>query len=300
MNEIHECFQFPAMLDNIVCCVCRLIPLAISCIYEATLSHNRNLQQINQTKATAQDLGQRQLALQLGNALAMLGLDQDVANSPGGFSMRPVVNFIKLDIKDEEAPAVIRQMQLAWQSAFDQYDSCQSGNCLFWLFEEPVSQNMQTSWSSGDLHQCEEQQQWQMSQGGQYPAAAVEGHMSSEPMLGDTTMQAGNALQGYSNHTTSVSNSASQGQAASNDEASRFARRGKSWLHKAAVLVAVAAFATNTVVILHDCGWQVGERWVQSVNASEKAFDHHHNFEKLGNSIERAIKHFVDRLFDDV
>ena len=266
--------------------VCRLIPLAISCVYEATLSHNRYLQQIHETKTTAQDLGQRQLALQLRYALAMLGLEHDVANSPGGFSMRPVVNFVKMGIQDDEAPAVVRQMQLAWQSAFSQYDLSQSGNCLFWLFEQPVSQNMHKSQGSGGFHQYDQQLQPQMSQAGQYTAAAAaaEGHMPSAPMLGDITRQAGNAAQDYSNHTAPVSSNASQGQAASNDEASRFARRGKSWLHKAAVLLAVTAFATNLVVNLHDYGWQTGESMARSANASERAFDHQRNLKGLGRA----------------
>ncbi len=122
-----------------------MIPLAISCIYEVTFSRQTYLHQIEANAAHAADTSHRLLALQLKHDLSTL---QDIpvllangSSSATGVqcddvSLRATVNKVK---SAEHEGEYMGRLQHAWQTVFGGYDERQSGNCLFWLFEEPKS-----------------------------------------------------------------------------------------------------------------------------------------------------------------
>ena len=119
----------------------RLLPLAISSIYEVTFSRETYTAQISANAAHADDYSHRQLAQQLrGNLLKLQGYTASGSTSAEDRQGRCSYNLRKIvfSVRAEEPQSgYVGELQHAWQSAVSGYNQKQAGNCLFWLFEEP-------------------------------------------------------------------------------------------------------------------------------------------------------------------
>ncbi|KAL0051936.1 hypothetical protein WJX82_004816 [Trebouxia sp. C0006] len=120
----------------------RLIPLAISCIYEVTGTRDTFMPEVVEMASDAADTNHRMLALQLQDHLKILQQTplliislNDAANvAQRDNIMRQTVGHLK---SSKYAELYVGQLRHAGTSLFAGYGPRQSGNCLFWLFEEP-------------------------------------------------------------------------------------------------------------------------------------------------------------------
>ena len=123
----------------------RLLPLAISSIYEVTFSKETYSAQISANAAHADNYSHRQLAKQLkGNLLKLQGSDfldapsaSTSAEDRQARSSRTLRNIVSTVRSEEPQGGYVGELQHAWQSAVSGYNERQAGNCLFWLCEEP-------------------------------------------------------------------------------------------------------------------------------------------------------------------
>ncbi|DBA74909.1 TPA: hypothetical protein ACH3X2_009239 [Trebouxia sp. C0005] len=123
----------------------RLIPLAISCMYEVTGTRDSFMPWIVAVAANAADTSHRMLALQLQDHLKILQQTPlPIGNLIDAANMaqrdRIMRRCVSQDVKSSPyAKHYVGQLQHAGLSLFTPYGSRQSSNCLFWLCEEPES-----------------------------------------------------------------------------------------------------------------------------------------------------------------
>ena len=131
------------------CMLRRLLPLAISAIYEVTFSRKTYSAQISANATHAADYSHRQLAQQLEGSLLKLqgscllgaadaSASAEIRQAQCSQTLRDIVFRVR---SEQPQSGYVDELQHAWQSAVSGYDERQTGSCLFWLFEEPCENN---------------------------------------------------------------------------------------------------------------------------------------------------------------
>ena len=145
LHFLLQAFLTCALLSLTQIQPCRLLPLAISCIYEVTFSSETYAAQIEANAAYAADSHHRALVTQLQSSLFNLRqaplLNEAYAKvltvngqDQSGNTVRSIVWRVKYQ---EPQTGYMGELQHAWQFSIGAYNDRQAGNCLFWLFEEP-------------------------------------------------------------------------------------------------------------------------------------------------------------------
>lgn len=147
--------QHNSTLDTRCCCVvpckyckldtlllCRLIPLAVSCICQATGSWDdftEDLKQMSDKLTIFRQGRLRGLAARLQDELTFLQHMKAGAaiQAPQNAALQPSTIQDLANTVTTSGAQHLSGLQLAYKSAISGYNQQQAGNCLYWLFKEP-------------------------------------------------------------------------------------------------------------------------------------------------------------------
>lgn len=248
---------------------CRLIPLAISSIYEVTFSRETYSAQVAANASCAADSSHRDLALQLRDSLYELQhpalLDAADASAVRQAYAHHTLRHIMFRVRSVEAQSgYVGELQHAWQSAVSGYNERQAGNCLFWLFEEPQAssvtrQNSRSSTDTGSVASGYVQHHGQLFDDAGpsvQHAVAIQHQSPGEQSMHFTSASTANR---HANETSGATRASTVNRTSSNHAARPAAHPGQG-AHAGSgsgfgashlVLVAVTAFAFGVLV----CGY---------------------------------------------
>jgi len=120
--------------------LCRLIPLAISCIYQATGTQDnfmQHLEDMTLDMKTVRESCNRGLAAKLRDQLTFIQSFNAGIAAPNNAAVQ---HSMYQDIASTVTAAqkqYLKDFQHAYKSTISGYNKQQAGNCLYWLVKEP-------------------------------------------------------------------------------------------------------------------------------------------------------------------
>jgi hypothetical protein len=120
--------------------LCRLIPLAVSCIYKATGTQDnfmQHLEDLTLNMKIVMESRNRGLAAKLRDQLTFIqSIDAGIA-APNIAAVQHSIYQDVASIVTAAQKQYLKVLQHAYRSAISGYSKQQAGNCLYWLGKEP-------------------------------------------------------------------------------------------------------------------------------------------------------------------